>query len=421
MTAGLRRIVEQIFLEALQRVHAGAAVTTVLRGSSSDRLMVSGDPLPVPDAGIYAIAIGKAAAEMMAAVQATIGERFAHGIVITKIPPSVRISRVRVVLGSHPVPDRRSLDAGDELLTFARAIPSGALVLCLISGGGSALAEVLRDGVTLDQLRVVTQRLLRAGASIRELNAVRSRMSQIKAGGLLDVLAHTQVVNLIVSDVLGDDLHAIASGPTVPPYPGADADEILRRHRIDLRLPPAVRDDNVPASPVTRVVASLSLAIDAAAESARARGFAPVVLTRSIDGEAREVGRLTGAILTDIRRGGSTLHPPVCLLGGGEMVVTVRGQGVGGRNTEAALSAAARLAGVEEVALGFLATDGDDGSTGATGAIVDGWTVPRGDIPAAIDALDRNDSYTYLERRGAIQPGSATGTNVNDLVVGLVQ
>jgi hydroxypyruvate reductase len=145
------------------------------------------------------------------------------------------------------------------------------------------------------------------------------------------------------------------------------------------------------------------------------------VLTRSIDGEAREVGRLIAAIVAEIRHGGSTLQPPVCLLAGGEMVVTVRGQGLGGRNTEAALSAAIRLAGVDGVALGFLATDGDDGSTGAAGAVVDGRTVSGRDIPAATDALARNDSYTLLQRRKATLRGWVTGTNVNDLIVGLVE
>jgi hydroxypyruvate reductase len=421
VSADLRAEVEQVFQAALRRVHAGRAVATALAGTTTDRLMVAGAPLPISDAGVYGIAIGKAAPEMMAAVEQRAGDRLIDGIVVTKNRPNLTLSRSRVLLGAHPVPDQRSLDAGAAVLDFARGIPGGAIVLCLISGGGSALIEVLRDGVSLEELRDVTGRLLRAGASIHELNAVRSRLSRIKAGGLLAALGRRTVINLVVSDVLGDDVHTIASGPTVPPRAGVDADAVLQRYRAEAKLPPSAHDHAFASDPpITYVVASLSLAIDAAAKAAGSRGYTPTVLTRSIDGEAREVGRLVASVVADIRGGSSTLGPPLCLLAGGEMVVTVRGDGIGGRNTEAALAAALQLAGVERVALGFLATDGDDGATGAAGAVVDGQTVARDDGAAAAEALARNDSFPFLQRRGAVVRVPHTATNVNDLIVGLV-
>jgi glycerate 2-kinase len=320
--------------------------------------------------------------------------------------------------GAHPVPDERSLAAGEAVLQFAASMPAGALVLCLISGGGSALVESLRDGVDLARLRALTSGLLHAGASIHEMNVVRSRLSRIKAGGLLASLSHTRVHNLIVSDVLGDDLRTIASGPTVPPIP-ADADEVLHRFGISGSIPGVVEAGTL-AMPPTTVIANLSIALDTAASAAARLGYEPIVLTRSLDGEAREVGRTIAAMLADGAAGNATFGSETCLLLGGETTVTVRGHGVGGRNTEAALAAAIRLAGVSGVAVGCLATDGDDGATGAAGGIVDGTTVSDDRLRDARRALAENDSFTFLRERGADLVTGPTGTNVNDLVIGLI-
>ncbi|MDQ3549277.1 MAG: DUF4147 domain-containing protein, partial [Chloroflexota bacterium] len=231
-------------------------------------------------------------------------------------------------------------------------------------------------------------------------------------------LSHARVYNLIVSDVLGDDPQTIASGPTVPPV-GADAELVMRRFGMAGSLPSVSEQHSLP-TPSTTVVANLSIALDSAAKMAVELGYAPVVLTRSLDGEAREVGRLLASIVADGAVGKGSFGHRSCVLAGGETTVTVRGDGVGGRNTEAALAAAIRLSGVAAVAIGFLATDGDDGPTGAAGAIVDGSIVAADDRIVAIDAIQRNNSYPFLRNRGAILETGPTGTNVNDLVIGLI-
>jgi glycerate 2-kinase len=305
------------------------------------------------------------------------------------------------------------------VLDFARRVPDGALTLCLISGGGSALVEALRKSVTLEELQRVTDQLLRAGASIQELNAVRSRLSAFKAGGLLAALSQATVVNLIVSDVLGDDLSAIASGPTSVPNHAIDAEDVLQRYNVRCKLP-APQPHHALSQPRTLVVANVSLAIDSAASAAAAVGYRPIVLTRSLDGEAREVGRALASIVADTAAGRTSFKRPVALIAGGETVVTVRGDGKGGRNSECALAAALRLEGVEHVAIGCLATDGDDANTGSAGAIVGGATINAGNRVAAQQALANNDSWTFLRGAGATLDTGPTGTNVNDLVIALV-
>jgi hydroxypyruvate reductase len=417
--SSLRDDIETIYRTALRAVDPAHAVRQAFT-TSNGSISVGSVRVPVGAEGIYGIAIGKAAALMMEGLVGAVGDAFVSGIAVTKTSPATSPPRTRVLLGAHPVPDQRSLDAGQAVLDFARSVPDGATVVCLISGGGSALAEVLRPGVTLDELRRVTGELLRAGASITEMNAVRSRLSAFKGGGLLAALGQATVFNLIVSDVLGDDPRSIASGPTVLPDRSAQAEDVLRRYAVAVTLPDP---DDRPLSPprLTEIVASIATAVNAAGDAARQRGYTPTVLSRSIDGEAREVGRIIACIVADTCGGTTSFAAPCCLIGGGETVVTMRGNGVGGRNTEAALAAAIRLQGTSGCAVGFLATDGDDGTSGAAGGIVDGTTVDAGSRQAATEALDANDSFTFLEDRGAALITGSSGTNVNDLMIALIR
>lgn len=419
MKRTLRRDIESIYHAAVERCHAGNAVRAILSRPQNRAIVVDGHTLHMPTAGVYAIGIGKAAVEMMQAVEDILGLSLVGGLVVTKrVPNGVHI-RSTILEGSHPIPDDRSVEAGEAVLQFAELIPKGAIVFCLISGGGSALVEALREGVTLPELQRVTNALLRSGASIEEVNAVRSRLSRIKAGGLLDALRHTTVVNLVVSDVLGDDLSSIASGPTVPVTVRRDASEVLESYAVASELP-CRSARQVTTAPLTVICANIRSALDAAADEARMLGYHPLVLASSVDGQARELGKLVGTMLRDSATGATLLQAPCCLLMGGETVVHVTGEGIGGRNTEAALAAAIALRGTAGVAVGCLATDGDDGMTGAAGAIIDGTTVPSGDQVVALESLRQNDSYTYLSERGAVFMTGPSGTNVNDLVVGLV-
>jgi hydroxypyruvate reductase len=407
----------RIYQAAVERVQPAAVVAEAIR-REGQRLFIRGSEFEADETGVSLIALGKAAVPMARAAEAALGDLFRAGIVVTKAADDGPPIGSEVLVGSHPVPEQRSIEAGQAILRFAADVPEGGLVLCLVSGGASALVESLVDGVAFEEFQALTQTLLRAGATIQELNAVRTRLSRIKGGGLLSALGRARVVNLIISDVLGDDPAVIASGPTVPPGPEQDAEGVLRHYGLDWRLP-GRRTYSYPG-PATFIVASLSLALDAAVDEAVRLGYQPVILSRSLQGEAREVGSVFATIVRDTALGETSFRKPVCLLAGGETTVTVRGEGVGGRNSEAALAGAISLRGTAGVSIGFLATDGDDGTTGAAGGIVDGATLSEATSGAARDALSNNDSFGFLQPLGATHAPGPTGTNVNDLMIGLV-
>lgn len=417
-SSSLRETVEAIYRAAIDRVEAGATVRRTLTRDADGNLLAGGDQIALAEESLWAIAIGKAAAQMMATVEDVVGGRLEAGLVVTKNRPSDIALQSEVLLGSHPVPDQRSLDAGERVIAFARSVPPGATVLCLISGGGSALVEALVHDITLKQLRDATETLLGSGASIDEINPVRTRVSRLKGGGLLRILAGRRVVNLIVSDVLGNALPTIASGPTVLPDERVVADDVVAKYGIDLPLPAASSEPiDPPLSSI--VVADIAAAMEAAAVEARARGLTPYVLTSSVDIEARQAGRMFAGIVADTVAGTANFSPPCCILAGGETVVTLRGDGTGGRNCEAAVAAAIRISGLDGCAIGCLATDGDDGNSGAAGGIVDGATLD--DPGRAEAALASNDTATWLRERGVLFETGPTGTNVNDLLIGVVR
>lgn len=416
-----REQIQRIYRAAIAAVDPRTRVSSTLSAATEERaLLLDSSRIEIGDAGIFLIALGKAGEAMAEGAVDALGDLIRRGIVVTKTEAHAPIQRFDYFVGSHPVPDERSLEAGEAVLDFAERIPDGALVLCLISGGASALVEALKPGIGLSDLQEITSILLRGGAPIHDLNAVRSRVSRIKGGGLLAVLQHARVVNLIVSDVLGDDLHAIASGPTVEPDTSATAEDVLKQYGATLRLPD--RDRPPERGPLaTEIVGNLGRALDAAAEEAASIGLRPVVLADRLTGEARELGVTIAAILASTRHDLSPLSPGSCLLAGGETTVTVRGDGKGGRNTEAALAAAMELCGSSRLTAGFLATDGDDGLSDAAGAIVDGATISPDETGTARRALEENDSVGFLTGTDALWRPGATGTNVNDLVIGIVE
>lgn len=416
MSAARRQAVIDIFQGALDRVDPERVVGANLHRQGTT-LRIGDRVTPLPAQGVYVLALGKAAVPMIAAAESALGDCLRAGLAVTKDLGTVKPA-AGVLVGSHPVPDERSLTAGEALLAFARQVPAGAIAICLISGGGSALAEALRPSVSLAELRDITQQLLRAGATIHELNAVRARLSAFKAGGLLAALSRAQVFNLVISDVLGDDLPTIASGPSVLPRPGVRAEEVLARYGVDVRLPPLGEPTLI--EPYTKVIANISTALDGAVVACERLGYRPQVLARALEGEARDVAGTLALIAADAALGRSDLTPPLCLLAGGETTVTVRGNGRGGRNTEAALAAALRIEGLPNVTIGCLATDGDDGLTGVAGGIVDGATIQPDNRTAARRALAANDSFTLLDGVGAAWGGGPTDTNVNDLFIALV-
>lgn len=387
-----------------------------------------------PEGRVYVVGAGKAGAAMAQAARALLGPRLATGCVAVPDLPGFDLAPVELIRAGHPMPDPGSLAAGRRIADLLAGTRPFDVVIALLSGGGSALLELPANGVTLADLRATTQALLRSGATIGEFNCVRKRLSQIKGGGLARLAAPATVIALIFSDVVGDPLDVIASGPTVPDAsPPGEALAVIERYGLAQSVPASVigslrsSREAVRLQPVgvqypatyNLIIGSNTLAAEAAVECASALGFGALLLTSFVEGEAREVGRVVAGLAKGVRRSGHPLPAPACLVLGGETTVAVCGSGAGGRNQELALAAAIALEGWERVLVMTLATDGVDGPTPAAGAIVTGETVARakalGLSPAA--ALAANDSYTFFAALGDAILLGPTGTNVNDLTL----
>jgi hydroxypyruvate reductase len=386
-------------------------------------------------------AVGKAAVPMAEAAAGILGKRVERGIVVTKrgharvarLPPAVRLMEA-----GHPVPDEDGQAAAGAIREMAAS--AGGAVLVLVSGGASALVCDPAPPVRLDDVRTLTGLLLRAGADIGEINTVRKHLERLKGGQLAAAAFPAPVAALVLSDVVGDAMETIASGPTVAdPTTYADARAVLERRGLFALAPAAVverlragmegRAEETPKPGDPRlararsvIVGSNRLAAEAASAAAEELGYSAAIVTTAMQGEAREAGRRIAELVRGARDRGVPARPPACLILGGETTVTVRGTGRGGRNQELALAACLALEGVAGIALMALATDGTDGPTDAAGAIVDGGTAAAaraaGLDPAA--ALDNNDSYACLSAAGGLMITGPTLTNVNDLAVALV-
>jgi hydroxypyruvate reductase len=396
---------------------------------------------------ILVVGGGKAGAPMAAATVDILGERLTGGTVLIKrqhtLDDPTATGPLKIIEAGHPIPDRAGLQGAQQITGLLQNATERDLVLCLISGGGSALMTAPVTGISLTDLQALTQVLLACGATINEINTIRKHISQLKGGQLARLAAPGTVVSLILSDVVGDPLDVIASGPTVPDSSTFhDAWVVLSRYGVVDDIPASVRahlsaglkgeiaDTPKPGDSIFKrvqnvIVGSNRLAARAAAEKATQLGFDTVLLTTFIEGEAREVGRIAAGLAKGMVRG-ETMHPagkllsePACLILGGETTVTLQGDGKGGRNQEMALAAALALAGWENVLITCLATDGTDGPTDAAGAFVDGTTITRA-AKLGLDAADyltNNDAYHFFERLGDLLITGPTRTNVNDLTL----
>ncbi|MGD2207309.1 MAG: DUF4147 domain-containing protein, partial [Anaerolineae bacterium] len=391
---------------ALAAVEPGAAVRRHVQ-RRDDRLIVGGRAYDLAGVErVWVVGGGKAATAMVAALHHLLGERLAGGLVVTKYEhadPRLHTGPVQIVEAGHPLPDKAGVAGARRMANLlaeaAKHGPSGSpgrnLVLSVISGGGSALLTLPAEGLTLANLQATTDLLLRCGATIIELNTVRKHLSQIKGGGLARLAAPVPVISLILSDVVGDPLDVIASGPTAPdPTTFGDAWAVLERYDLVERVPPAVReriqagldgevaDTPKPGDPLfervqNAFIGSNRLAAEAAVKAARDHGLNALLLSTYVEGEAREVARVAAALGKEIVAYDRPVPRPACLVWGGETTVTVRGKGKGGRNQELALAAALAMEGLPSVMLVALGTDGTDGPTDAAGAVASGETVPR--------------------------------------------
>ncbi len=391
---------------------------------------------------VFLVAVGKAAIPMAAAAARVLHGTVARGIVVTserrrRRPPA--LAGFTVLVARHPVPDARGANAARVVERLASSLEKRDLLVLLLSGGASALLPAPVSGITLAEKARLTTLLLKAGATIDELNAVRKHVSRLKGGGLARLAAPARVAALVLSDVPGDDLATIASGlATTDPTTYADAVAALRRHRLLARVPRRVRahleagvrglrpETPKPGDPAlagvsARIVGSNLLCLRAAAQAARRHGLRPVVATSRLEGEARVAARVLVAELRRRVEVGRRAHGPICLLAGGETTVRVRGRGRGGRNQELAVAAIEALDGFPCAAVvASLATDGVDGASPAAGGIADDGSAARArtlGMPSAAAFLSRNDSYAMLSALGDAIVTGPTGTNVADVTL----
>lgn len=380
-----------------------------------------------PKGRTIVIGAGKASAEMARALEKHWPGELS-GVVVTRYGYAVPCERIEILEAAHPVPDQAGLDAAERILATVQGLTEDDLVICLISGGGSALLPLPGEGITLEDKQGINRALLRSGANISEMNCVRRHLSRIKGGRLAAACHPARVVNLLISDVPGDNPMDIASGPTVPdPTTRQDALDILRRYGIE--LPPAARaflesadgesvkpNDPRLAGLETHLIATPQMALEAAAEVARAAGVTPVMLGDTIEGEAKDVGKVFAGITHQIATRGHPFKRPCVLLSGGETTVTVKGEGRGGRNVEFLLSLAIELNGKEGIWALAGDTDGVDGLEEIAGAIATPDTLERA-WAAGIrprDALANNDGHGFFGALGDAVITGPTLTNVND-------
>ena len=368
---------------------------------------------------VQVIGAGKAGAAMARALEHILGRRITAGVVNVPDGMTAKARRIDLNPAGHPIPDERGRQGALRILEIARQAGPRDLLICVISGGASALLPVPMPGFSLAAKRSLTQQLLRSGANIHEMNAVRKHLSAIKGGRLASAAFPARVLGLILSDVIGDDLDVIGSGPTVgDPSTVAQAESILRKYGV--RAAP-MEETPKPGDPhLARVqnliVGSNRLAMDAAASKAKELGYRTLVLSSSVDGETREIARMHAAIVKEILSAGRPVRRPACLLSGGETTVAVRGNGLGGRNQEFVLAAALALEGSGPATVFSAGTDGLDGPTDAAGAIAD----ERTPLAGARRFLDNNDSYHFFEKLHALVKTGPTGTNVMDVRILLV-
>ena len=427
----------EIMRSALKAADPYLAVKRNLK-VEGNTLIVSGESLPL-EGKIYLLAFGKAACSMARAVVEILGERIKEGVIVTKYGYAEncpRLKKLKIIEAGHPVPDENSLLGGKLGLELAEKVGEKDILLILISGGGSALFLLPENGITLKDKIRTNELLLKSGAKIYEINTVRKHISTVKGGKLAKRVKGT-VISLILSDVVGDPLEAIASGPTVKdPTTFEDAYRILRLYGIWGKLPESVRKhielglegkaeetlkEDLP-NVHNFIVGSNTIACEAALAKAKELGYNALLLTTTLEGEAREIALAIGSIVQEVARYDRPLPKPAVLIAGGEWTVTIRGEaGLGGPNQEFALSVAKKIEGLNTAVLA-VDTDGTDGPTDAAGGIVDGKTIERlrKEGVDVEDALRRYNAYHALERAGALLKTGPTGTNVNSLVIAVV-
>lgn len=442
MNDRLRSVAAQLQQAALEAVEPAEAVYRVLTRVGNSILVND----RAYDLGQYdrilIVGAGKASIPMADAVAEVLRDRLTGGVVITKYQHTDRSlhSSLRVHEAGHPVPDQNSINGARDMQDRLRDLTARDLVFCVLSGGASALMTMPAENISLEDLQATTKLLLRAGASIDQVNAVRKHLDLIKGGGLARLAGEAALISLVLSDVVGDDLSVIASGPTAPDRSTfADAWRVIDRYGLIDQLPQSARnrlelgksnriaDTPKPGDPLFAndqivIVGSNRLAAEAAETLAKKLNFNTLLFSTFVQGEAREVAKVAAALAKEIIASERPVKRPACIIWGGETTVTVKGQGKGGRNQELALAAAIAIDSLPNVLIEALGTDGTDGPTDAAGAIATGETLSRA-RDLNLDArtyLANNDAYHFFQPLNDLIITGPTGTNVNDLLFLLI-
>jgi glycerate 2-kinase len=409
---------------------------------TSNSLVVAGNVHSLTStARIRVVGAGKATPAMAQAIEQILGDRLDGGTINTKYGHGLPLERIETVECGHPIPDDAGVEGCQKILATLQDLRSDDVVICLLSGGGSALLPAPADGLSLQDKQDTTARLLECGASIHEINAIRKHLSRLKGGQLAQHAAPARLVTLAISDVIGDAPDTIASGPTVgDPTTFADCLQLLDGYELRETIPAAARihlesgaAGDLPETPGVdapelhnsfyHVIGNNSLSLEAAFKTATECGYEPLILSSRIDGETRDVARVHAAIGRQIVDASQPIGSPACIISGGETTVTLsRSPGKGGRNQEFALAAAIALEGQPRITILSAGTDGTDGPTDAAGAIADGSTVERAHRAgySAADHLQRNDAYAFFAALEDLIITGPTGTNVMDLRLVLV-
>ncbi len=431
----------EIFTHALRAVDPVEAVKRHLKLKGDD-LRVDGKIYFLRDYGhISVIGGGKAGASMALAVEEILGDRITRGVINVKYGHLSELKRVKLNEVGHPIPDQKGVSGAEEIGGLLEKLGEKDLVICLISGGGSALLPSPAEGISLEDKQKMTNLLLECGANINEINAIRKHISKLKGGGLARLAYPSTLIAFILSDVVGDPLDVIGSGPTVPDNSTfGECMAILRKYHLSEKVPESIKGriqrgikgeiEETPkaGNPIFEkthnvIVGSNIIAVKAAEQRAREFGYKPLILSTFIEGETKEVARVHAAVAKEIVKTNHPIGPPACVISGGETTVTIRGKGLGGRNQEFVLASALDIQGLKDIVVLSGGTDGTDGPTDAAGAIADVDTVRRahelGLDPTAY--LADNDSYHFFEKLGDLLVTGPTNTNVMDLRLILVE
>lgn len=442
----IRSHAKEIFLDCLTAVDPYQAVKRFVH-LEGERLVIGEEGGPKTELdlaefdGISLVGAGKATAPMARAIERVFGKRIEKGIINVKYGFTDELAFTEIIEASHPVPDEKGVKGTRKILDLLERAGKRDLIFSLISGGGSALLPHPKGHITLSEKQHITRELLACGASIDEINAVRKHIASSKGGQMARAAFPATVVNLMLSDVVGDKMDVIASGPFVPDTSTfKDVWEIFKKY--DLKdIPPAIHehvkaglDGHIPETPkeddkifdrvFNVIVGSNMMALEAASAKAKALGYEPLILSSMVEGETREVARVHSAMAKEMVKTGRPMPPPACIISGGETTVTIRGEGLGGRNQEFCLAACLDLVNLPpRVVILSGGTDGNDGPTDAAGALVDPFTVSRGRNAGmeAAEFLSRNDAYHFFERTDDLLITGPTNTNVMDVRLVLVR